>query len=169
MHRGIIRAVSILGVIVLVGAGVVLSLTLRATDQPIAFNHRAHVKDQEMECTDCHLYARTGVRATIPNYQACAFCHEVALGETQAEARLLEHIEAQEPIRWRKVYWVPEHVYFSHRRHTALAGIECEVCHGQIGEREQPVTRRLVEISMNGCMECHEEAGASLDCIHCHR
>lgn len=168
MRRGVIRVV-VVGIIVLGVAAAVLSWTLPATDQPIAFNHRVHVQDLGADCTDCHLYARTGVRATIPNYQACSVCHEEALGETEAEASLLEHIKAEKPIPWRKVYWVPEHVYFSHRRHTALAGIECEVCHGPIGERDQPVKRRLVEISMDGCLECHEESGASTDCIHCHR
>lgn len=156
-------------ILVLAAAGGVLSLTSTPVDQPIAFNHRLHVTDLGAECTDCHLYARTGVRATIPNFQACGVCHEVALGETQQEAVLIEHVESQTPIPWRKVYWLPEHVYFSHRRHTALAEIDCQVCHGAMKEREAPLSRRLVEISMEWCINCHQQRGASNDCISCHR
>jgi hypothetical protein len=138
-------------------------------EQPLAFNHRLHVEDLGADCTDCHLFAETGVRATIPNLDTCSACHEEAVSETDAEAKLLQFIQSETLIPWRKVYWVPDHVYFSHRRHTAIAGIGCEVCHGSVGEREQPVTRTIVSVSMDGCMECHEETGVSNDCIACHQ
>ena len=169
MKTGAKTTVLIVCGIALATAGAVLSLMSGPIDQPIAFNHRVHVTDLGADCTDCHLYARTGVRATIPNLEACAFCHEVPLGESDQEALLIEHVESQRPIPWRKVYWVPNHVYFSHRRHTTLAELECGVCHGAMEEREAPVTRRLVEISMDGCMNCHEEMGVSNDCVACHR
>ncbi len=152
-----------------VGAGSALSWTFRSVDQPLAFNHRLHVEDVGADCTDCHLYALTGVRATIPNIQSCVDCHPESLTESAEEARLIEFIEAGQPIPWKKVYWVPDHVYFSHRRHAALGEIACGVCHGPVGARDQPVTRALVEMSMDACMNCHEETDASNDCIACHR
>ena len=162
--------VFVVGAVVLLGvAGVGLSLMVRTLSQPLAFNHRLHIEDMGMECTDCHLYAETGVRATIPNIRVCVDCHEEALTDSPVEARLVELIEAEELIPWRKVYWVPDHVYFSHRRHTAIAGIDCTTCHGAMQQREQPVVRREVPITMERCIACHTEAGASNDCLLCHR
>lgn len=168
MRRGIIAAVVIAGV-VLVAGGVVLSVTLEPITQPIAFSHQLHVEDLGSECSDCHLYVQTGIRATIPNAETCSDCHYEAITESQEEARLIEYIEADTPIPWRKIYWVEDHVFFSHRRHTAVAGIECETCHGPVGGMAEPVTRKYVPITMDRCMQCHAQTDASNDCIVCHR
>ena len=139
------------------------------TEQPIAFDHRRHVEEVGLECTECHRYATSQARATIPNIEVCGDCHAEAMTDSPEEARVVLHIEEGEPIPWRKVYWVPDHVFFSHRRHTAIAEIECATCHGEVAERHEPLTRRLVPVSMDRCMECHAESGASNDCLHCHR
>ena len=152
----------------LVLAAAILLPPRGSATQPIRFNHSKHTKDLGLPCTTCHLYAETGARATIPNIEVCRMCHTTLLTESEEEARLVEYIQAGEPIPWRKVYWVPEHVHFSHRRHTSVAEIPCETCHGAIGERSSPVTRRLVNITMDGCVSCHRDAGASDDCISCH-
>ena len=162
------QVASFVAVVGVVGGGVILLPALKAIDQPIAFNHRLHVEDLGADCTDCHLYAVTGARATIPNIEVCSDCHAEAQTESAAEARLVEYIAGGEKIPWRKIYWVPEHVYFSHRRHTAIAGLECDQCHGPVSAREEPLTRRLVGLSMDGCMECHQHSGVSNDCLLCH-
>lgn len=138
-------------------------------EQPIAFNHRLHVEDLGSECTDCHLYAQSGVRATIPNIEVCADCHEEAQTESTEEARLVEYIQAAEPVPWQKIYRVPDHVYFSHRRHTMLAEIACETCHGEMGALETPMVRPAVPTSMDFCMDCHYATETSNDCLLCHR
>ncbi|TFH66713.1 MAG: hypothetical protein E4G90_02115 [Gemmatimonadales bacterium] len=155
--------------VVLVVAGGLLLRSRGSFDQPIAFNHSKHVEEMGLPCTTCHLYAETGTRATIPNIEVCRMCHTAPLTESPEEALLVEHIQSGEPIPWRKVYWVPEHVYFSHRRHTSVAEISCETCHGAIGERTTPVTRPIVKITMDRCVECHQSTAASRDCISCHR
>lgn len=163
------RGLVLFVLLVLLAVGVALSLPTLSISQPIAFNHRLHVQDVGSECTDCHLYAATGVRATIPNVDVCSNCHEEAQTESPEEARLVEYIRTGEPIPWRKIYRVPDHVFFSHRRHTAIGGIECATCHGAVGEREAPVTRQAIRLSMNRCMSCHDDAGVSNDCLLCHR
>ena len=168
MKRALL-SLALLAGLAAVAAAVALSVSAFAVEQPLAFNHRVHVEDVGAECTDCHLYAHTGVRATIPNWRLCADCHAEPLGESAEEARLVEYIEATDPIPWRKVYWVPDHVYFSHRRHTAIAGIECETCHRNVGEQSKPLTRPLRRVSMDDCMDCHGEGGVSNDCVACHR
>lgn len=148
--------------------GVLVALAGSVT-QPIAFNHRLHIEEVGLECTDCHIYALEGVRATIPNIEVCGDCHEEAMTESAEEALTVEHIRDGIPIPWRKVYHVPEHVYFSHRRHTTLGGIDCEQCHGAMEEREQPLTDPLVPLGMDECLDCHRQADATTDCILCHR
>jgi len=160
---------AVLGALVITVAGVAFTLAGRSIEQPIAFNHRLHVEDLGGECTDCHLYATTGVRATIPNTQLCGDCHVEALTDSAEEGKLVGFIESGEPIPWRKLYWVPDHVYFSHRRHTAIGGIACETCHGPMGQAAEPMRRPFVKVTMNGCMDCHEQAGVSNDCLLCHK
>jgi hypothetical protein len=125
--------------------------------------------DVGLVCTECHLYAETGVRATIPNIGLCGDCHAEAQTESVEEARLVEYIESNELVPWRKIYNVPAHVYFSHRRHTTLGEIGCAICHGDMENRESPVTRAEVSLSMDFCMDCHYEMEASNDCLLCHR
>jgi len=161
----VIVAVILLAVV----GGVSMSLIAQSVEQPIPFNHKLHVEEAGMECTDCHLYAVDGVRATIPNIDVCGECHEEPLTESEHEAQVAEHVRDGVPIPWRKVYWVPEHVYFSHRRHTAIAGIACERCHGNMSERVDPLTRPLVRLDMNECIKCHRETDVSNDCVACHK
>lgn len=170
------RRVWILAVIVVLGLGLVLAVATAAlgyawnrVEQPIAFNHRVHIEEVGFECTDCHLYAKTGVRATIPNIEICEACHADAEDASPGVVRTVEYVERSEPIPWRKVYRVPNHVYFSHRRHTAMAGIACEECHGEVGQRTEPVDRPAVAPTMERCLDCHDERGASNDCLWCHR
>ena len=65
---------ALIAVAVLVAAGALFALSPKSpfyggwpVQQPIAFNHNIHVEELGFECTDCHLYALTSVRATIPN------------------------------------------------------------------------------------------------------
>jgi len=146
------------------------ALPVGAVDQPIPYNHKKHVKDLELDCTECHRYAKTMARATIPNIEVCSTCHsDEPLTDSPAEKVLLDYIKKGEKIPWRKVYRVPSHVYFSHRRHTVLAGLPCERCHGDVGSRTQPVEKQLVPIKMKRCLECHEKKGVDTDCTRCHR
>jgi len=149
------------------------SLTLAAArgriQQPIAFPHRLHVEGVGMECLDCHRHAEGLARATIPNVEVCADCHAEAQGESPAEAIVVRHVNDGEPIPWLKVTTVPDHVFFSHRRHVGIAEIPCARCHGPIAERSEPVTETLVSLQMDDCLECHADSGVSNDCILCHR
>jgi len=155
--------------VVLVGGGAAAAFWPRSVEQPIAFSHQKHVGDMGLDCTICHLYAETGVRATIPNVHVCEMCHAAPLTDSPEEALLVEFIESREPIPWRKVYWTADHVFFSHRRHTAIAEIPCETCHGAVGGMSTPISTQLVEITMDRCVQCHRLESASTDCITCHR
>ena len=135
--------------------------------QPIAFNHKAHM-DSGLDCTMCHESVESSAVAGVPTNDTCMACHEGALTESPEEEKLLEYAARGEPVPWRRVYDVPDHVYFSHRRHVAVAGIECAECHGEVPSLVAPASRPLVEQRMDWCIGCHEAQGASTDCIHCH-
>ena len=44
--------------------------------QPIAYPHKTHVTDNQMECLSCHVNADRSIAATIPSVTDCMVCHE---------------------------------------------------------------------------------------------
>lgn len=141
----------------------------RPVSQPIAYNHKVHVAGEEMECTECHAHAENGVQATLPALSACESCHVEQEGESPEEAKIVQAVNDDKPIGWKRVYWVPDHVFFSHRRHVKTGEIPCEDCHGEVRDRTHPFTVATPPISMGGCVNCHRAMGASTDCATCHR
>lgn len=83
--------------------------------------------------------------------------------------KVTDHIASGKDIGWRRIYDVPSHVYYSHRRHVTVAGIECDTCHGNIGASAVPPEAPLNDISMAFCIDCHEEEDVTTDCNACHR
>lgn len=137
--------------------------------QPVLFSHNLHVQEQDMDCTDCHTDVTKRARATLPTIEICIDCHAEPLTETETEVELLAYTYEEEEIPWQRIYRVPDHVYFSHRRHVTLGSVRCETCHGDVMNLAEPFTEPLVAITMEGCMECHEEHQVTNDCLSCHR
>ncbi len=177
MNRSLLRKIKVSSnqILIFFGGAVVLTIVLVAilgsvwggVKQPLAFNHKIHAEN-DLECLDCHPYYEEQASSGRPTLETCMACHEEPLGESKAERRLIEHIESGEEIGWQRLYRVPEDVYFSHRRHVVLGNIECNSCHGDIGESSRPPSKPL-KVTMKKCMKCHEEEEASNDCIACHR
>ncbi len=153
--------------------------------QPIQYNHFVHVQEEEIECLECHQYAEDYARASIPNIDECADCHDESELEDEEEMTSDEDIIRQEmkrqekkilfaymaqnkKIPWRQVNNVPNYAYFSHRRHVKLGGIECVECHGDTGKQTTPIVRPHETRSMAWCMDCHEKENVSNDCYACH-
>jgi hypothetical protein len=143
----------------------VLVLPTAQTRQPIAFNHSRHVA---MSCTVCHDGATRGRRAGIPQSDLCLKCHATAPGKVISEAAWTE-IAAGRPIAWVQITRLPDHVMFSHRRHTDPGKLSCVSCHGDMQQRTVPPSRAPVRLVMNTCLSCHQREGASEDCTACHR
>lgn len=140
-----------------------------AVKQPIGFSHAVH-HEQDTACADCHLRASEGPYATLPGMKTCLLCHEEPQGESPEEPRVREYAERDEPIPWVQVNHVVGHVYFSHGPHMALADMECSDCHGDVASLEEPPAHSQVSwLTMDACMKCHEERGASNDCLVCHK
>lgn len=139
--------------------------------QPIAFNHKVHVKGEEMECTDCH-HGNKRASSGLGDIRACYECHNEPQGNppSAAERQVMKYGEAGRQIPWVTVNTNPGHVYFSHRAHVVFGKMKCEDCHGDIGSRTEPVAFPNPRLhSMERCIECHRERKASLQCFTCHK
>jgi len=132
--------------------------------QPIAFSHSKH---RPMACTVCHAGAETAVRAGIPQDALCLKCHATA--PAARAAALWRDASQGASIPWKRVTHVPDHVFFSHRRHAGLAKLDCASCHADIGQSEAPPRRAPIRLDMNACIDCHRRERASQDCAACHR
>lgn len=137
--------------------------------QPIAYNHRLHVGKLELACDVCHETSTTGDVAGLPPLSTCAACHEQANGTSPEEKKVVAAVQAGSEIPWRRLYELPRHVFFTHRRHVAIAKIPCERCHGEMRAQARPPPVALVALGMNDCLACHRARGASGDCATCHR
>lgn len=136
-------------------------------EQPISFNHKKHLS-QGMECNACHAYYKEQTFAGMPTVAVCMECHEDAITEHPDEEKIRQFQKRGEEIPWKRLYQQPDHVFFSHRRHVVLAGMECKSCHGDIGQSEKPPTKPWVKMKMQWCTDCHTKTKANKDCLACH-
>jgi hypothetical protein len=77
---------------------------------------------------------------------------------------------------WRRVYAVPDFVYFHHGVHVQ-GGIPCARCHGPVESMAR--VYRASPLTMNWCLDCHRDppgpgyAGRAITplttCSACHR
>jgi hypothetical protein len=135
----------------------------------VAYDHRLHVGKLELACDTCHETSAQGEVAGLPPLSICAACHGEANGTSLEERKVVEAVAAGREIPWARLYALPRHVYFTHRRHVAVARIACERCHGPMGAQARPPPAPLVALGMDDCIDCHRERGAARDCATCHR
>ncbi len=139
--------------------------------QPIPFNHRLHVVRNKIPCTDCHVGAMRGVRATLPPLTRCLLCHMKPQGKKpNPREQVVRKLAARgTPVVWKQVTRNPRHIYFSHRVHTTFAKITCTRCHGDVTRWTAPPEEPEAKLrKMQTCRSCHRRRGATLDCISCH-
>lgn len=137
--------------------------------QPIAFNHDIHVDGEGLECVECHAFCETGVHAGLPSLGTCLECHEEdELGEFAAKQGAADLEIGEDVSPFHKLFKLPDHVFYTHRRHAGIAQLPCETCHGEIAKTETPPESPLQRISMAFCLDCHRREGVSEDCTRCH-
>ena len=136
--------------------------------QPIAFNHRLHVEDVELECLSCHQFYEEETFSGMPTAEDCWMCHEEALGTSEEEAKLVRLLAKGEVLEWNPLFRQPAHVFYTHRRHVVLRGMDCADCHGSIGTSESPPDR-VGPLLMDDCIDCHTREEVTNDCTACHR
>lgn len=149
------------------GAGLWIYQTWEVT-QPVPFNHKKHV-EFGIACDACHVGAKDSAKASVPNISTCALCHQPGKASPKTPKALEQYMQEMKPIPWKKIYEAPRHVRFSHVRHVEKGGLDCRICHGEVGKMERPLGRQPVPLRMERCMECHRKERVTTDCMACHR
>ncbi len=161
----------VLLVLAAAGCGDVRSATTypKSPDQPIAFMHTVHVRDNGIPCAYCHFSTNISEEAGIPPVGTCMGCHRFVAGTTDAFKtgiqELMGFASDSTAIPWRRVHSVPEFVQFTHKPHIR-AGVACAACHGDVAGMEQ--VTRVAPLTMGWCVSCHRQRGAPDDCATCH-
>lgn len=134
--------------------------------QPVRFSHQLHAGTLKINCRFCHRYAAQSPVAGVPSLALCQTCHQ-ALPETTPDMELLQvYWNEKRPIPWVRLQRLPDHVYFTHEMHL-FAGLSCVSCHGNVAGMSK--TPRAPTYEMGWCLTCHEQRGASHDCLTCHK
>jgi Zn ribbon nucleic-acid-binding protein len=92
-------------------------------------------------------------------------CHQTIKTDSPAIQKLALMQKDNEPVAWKRLYTLPDFVYFSHQKHLA-ANVECAVCHGPVKDRDQLWQEK--EVSMVACVDCHKLRKAAVNCDLCH-
>jgi c(7)-type cytochrome triheme protein len=171
MRKFFIGALVFMIIISAAGIFSLFSFVNPSENQPIEFIHKKH-KEQGIDCETCHIYIKKESFAGIPNLQTCLDCHESPVTKSSEEEKIRSFAKKGMKLEWKRLYRMPQHVYFSHRRHVALAKLECQNCHGSIEDAPKPPLKPLKILMMNDCIDCHKKSRAvkvSTDCIDCHK
>jgi len=124
----------------------------RAPVQPINFSHKIHAGDNQIPCQYCHIYAERSRVSGVPNVKRCMGCHQIIKTDSPEIQKVASYWDKKEPIPWVKVYNLPDHVYFPHKRHVR-AGVDCKNCHGDVASMAR--IEKVSSLQMGWCLSCH--------------
>jgi hypothetical protein len=124
------------------------------------------VGDRDISCLYCHQGVATTANATLPSTETCMDCHRVVRTDSPEVQKIAAAYQAGEPIPWVRVTDLPDFVRFTHRRHIQ-AGVDCMSCHGDVARMDR--VYKANPLTMGNCLSCHEQKGASTDCLTCHQ
>jgi len=189
------KYVGLASLVIVVSGVVILFLSLYSIgvvenyqpSQPIEFPHSVHAGTNGIDCKYCHNSVTKSKTAGLPTVNVCMNCHKQVNGRTPEQQEKIKNIYAAagwdpegagkytgetKEIVWNKVHVLPDHVYFSHKQHVVVGGVDCKQCHGDMASmtetaKVQPVSElNKVEgniqltrptLTMGWCIECHKE------------
>ncbi len=130
-----------------------------APKQPIAFSHKIHAGQYQIDCNYCHTGVNKSKSANIPSPSICMNCHTTITkgtltGESEIK-KIYAAIENDKPIEWIRVHNLPDLAYFNHSQHVVVGGVECQTCHGPIEEMD--VVKQQSLLTMGWCIDCHRK------------
>jgi mono/diheme cytochrome c family protein len=144
------------------GIGALYSIGVQqgyAPKQPIAFSHKIHAGQYEIDCKYCHTGVMKGQSATIPSVNTCWNCHnQIREGTNTGKneiAKIVKAYETNTPIEWVRIHNLPDLAYFNHAQHVNVGGQECQTCHGPIETMD--VVRQHSLLTMGWCIDCHRK------------
>jgi hypothetical protein len=151
-----------------VGAPIMMMLWVRTpyvtgqgdpVDQPVAFDHRHHVRDDGIDCLYCHYEAERGKYAGVPPTAVCMNCHSQIWQESSRLAPVRASWFDNRPILWKRVHQLPQFVYFDHSAHVSH-GVGCAECHGRVDLMGQ--VHAVEPLTMQWCLDCHTDPAPQL-------
>lgn len=161
--------------------------------QPLDFLHKTHAeKSGVADCGECHTIREDGTFAGLPTMEKCAGCHSDRIGDSKAEATLVNtYIKTGHETPWLVYSQQPANVWFSHAIHVKRGGLACAECHANDGESDQVRVYQVNRISgysrdiwghsisrlrraphegmkMSDCEDCHRRHSVEVGCLGCH-
>ena len=127
--------------------------------QPVPFSHRHHVSGLGLDCRYCHTSVEVSASAGMPPTETCMTCHSQLWTHAGVLAPVRQSLAENKPLRWTRIYTLPDYVYFDHSIHIAK-GVGCTECHGPIGD--MPLTRKATSLQMGWCLACHRDPAPHL-------
>jgi hypothetical protein len=145
--------------------------------QPLPYSHSLHAGTMKIPCQYCHTGATRSRFAGVPAVETCMNCHSVTKTDSPAIQKLTAIYNSGQPLEWKRIHELPDHVYFDHRPHVN-GGIACQTCHGEV--QTMDVVYQRMSMRMGNCLGCHRDAHAALPpdsdiargpehCNACHR
>src|SRR6185312_4407173 len=85
-----------------------------APQQPVPFSHKHHVSGLGLDCRYCHTTVETSSNAGMPPTAVCMTCHSQIWTNAKMLAHDRQSLAQNKPIRWTRVYTLPDYVFFDH-------------------------------------------------------
>jgi mono/diheme cytochrome c family protein/uncharacterized Tic20 family protein len=126
-----------------------------APKQPIAFSHKIHAGQYEIDCNYCHTGVQKSKNANIPSPNICMNCHVSIKTDSKEIQKIYAAVDTNTPIEWVRVHNLPDLAYFNHSQHVNVGEVECQTCHGPIEEMD--VVRQHSLLTMGWCIDCHRK------------
>lgn len=137
----------------------------KAPKQPIPFSHNVHSGIKRIQCQYCHPYAAYSDFPGIPPVEKCLHCHNYIIADHPWIKKEHMYFETNSSTPWKKVNYLPEHVFFNHQRHIN-SKISCRECHGRVQDKHRLQKKNW---RMGECLNCHKKMDATIGCwLACH-
>lgn len=120
--------------------------------QPVMFDHRHHTRDDGIDCRYCHGAVDKSAAAGVPSSEVCMNCHAQIWNDAPVLALVRASFFSGKPIRWQRVFNVPDFVFFSHAAHVNR-NVGCVSCHGRIDLAGNVFMSQAM--TMDWCIDCH--------------
>jgi len=128
-------------------------------EQPLQFDHRHHTRDEGIDCRYCHTTVDRSPHASIPPTQLCLNCHSQVWNKSPLLEPVRQSFFENKPLTWRRVYRVPDFVYFNHSIHVNK-GVGCVSCHGRVDQ--MAAVEKATPLTMAWCLDCHRNPEKNL-------
>lgn len=134
----------------------------------VPFQNASLREQQGRPCLGCHGATWTDRGPASPRPETCLACHDPDRQPASTPSRLQRVALVRTPEPPARSTTMPANVYFSHRAHVRFGSIACAQCHDTPGAAlERSPSRPFM--TMTKCLQCHQENGASTDCLVCHK